>query len=209
MISWTSWCTSWPAFFSLIDRFLCVNKNLHGKFHRTSKQRAGTAITVPTVLKSRSPLVCSDYARVGSRTRTFQKAASFSQKWDLPLCRGKFSLGPFVITAANYILTNQVSCLGLSQFYHSKSLNLQWLSIPNPALPCPVQGKPEWSVMLGDLQRFKDFRPGLPQWLTSKESIYNAGDMSSIPELGRSPEGGQGNPLQYSCLENPMDKGAW
>ena len=37
----------------------------------------------------------------------------------------------------------------------------------------------------------------------------NAGDMSSIPGLGRSPGGGHGNPLQYSCLENSMDRGAW
>ena len=37
----------------------------------------------------------------------------------------------------------------------------------------------------------------------------NAGDMSSIPGLGRSPPGGQGNPLQNSCLENPMDREAW
>ena len=36
-----------------------------------------------------------------------------------------------------------------------------------------------------------------------------AGDVSLIPELGRSPGGGNGNPLQYSCLENPMDGGAW
>ena len=37
----------------------------------------------------------------------------------------------------------------------------------------------------------------------------NAGNMSSIPGLGRSPEEGNGNPLQYSCLENPMDRGSW
>ena len=40
----------------------------------------------------------------------------------------------------------------------------------------------------------------------------NAGDtrdMGSIPELGRSPGGGNGNPLQYSCMENSMDRGAW
>ena len=36
----------------------------------------------------------------------------------------------------------------------------------------------------------------------------HAGDVSSIPGLGRSPGGGHGNPLQYSCLENPMDRGA-
>ena len=42
-----------------------------------------------------------------------------------------------------------------------------------------------------------------------KVSAYNAGNPGSIPWLGRSPEEGNGNPLQYSCLENPMDRGAW
>ena len=42
-----------------------------------------------------------------------------------------------------------------------------------------------------------------------KASVYNAGDPGSIPGLGRSPGEGNGNPLQYSCLENPMDKGGW
>ena len=45
-----------------------------------------------------------------------------------------------------------------------------------------------------------------------KEPACNAGDtrdMGSIPRLGRSPGGGHGNPLQYSCLENPVDREAW
>ena len=42
-----------------------------------------------------------------------------------------------------------------------------------------------------------------------KASAYNAGDLCSIPGLGRSPGEGNGNPLQYSCLENSMDRGAW
>ena len=46
-------------------------------------------------------------------------------------------------------------------------------------------------------------------WLIGKESACNAGDSSLIPGSGRSPGGGHGNPLQYSCLENPMDRGAW
>ena len=46
-------------------------------------------------------------------------------------------------------------------------------------------------------------------WLRSKESACNAGDVDSIPGLGRSPGEGKGNPLQYSCLRNPMDRGAW
>ena len=42
-----------------------------------------------------------------------------------------------------------------------------------------------------------------------KVSACNVGDLGSIPGLGRSPGEGNGNPLQYSCLENPMDGGAW
>ena len=42
-----------------------------------------------------------------------------------------------------------------------------------------------------------------------KASAYNAGDPGSIPGLGRFPGEGNGNPLQYSCLENPVDRGAW
>ena len=42
-----------------------------------------------------------------------------------------------------------------------------------------------------------------------KASACNAGDLDLIPGLGRSPGEGNGNPLQYSCLENPMDRGAW
>ena len=43
----------------------------------------------------------------------------------------------------------------------------------------------------------------------SKESACNVGDLGSIPGWGRSPGEGNGNPLQYSCLENPMGKRAW
>ena len=42
-----------------------------------------------------------------------------------------------------------------------------------------------------------------------KASAYKAGDQGSIPGLGRSSGEGNGNPFQYSCLENPMDRGAW
>ena len=53
---------------------------------------------------------------------------------------------------------------------------------------------------------------GLTRWLSDKESACQAGDirdMGSIPQSGRSPGGGNGNLLQYPCLENPMDRGAW
>ena len=44
---------------------------------------------------------------------------------------------------------------------------------------------------------------------SGQESTCEAGDSDSIPGSGRSPGGGHGNPLQRSCLENPMDRGAW
>ena len=49
---------------------------------------------------------------------------------------------------------------------------------------------------------------GFPGGSDGKESTYNAGDLGSIPGFGRSPGGGHDNPLQYSCLEDPMDRGA-
>ena len=50
---------------------------------------------------------------------------------------------------------------------------------------------------------------GLPYRSKGKESACNAGDQGSIPGSGRSSGEGNGNPLQYSCLETPMDRGAW
>ena len=50
--------------------------------------------------------------------------------------------------------------------------------------------------------------PSFPLSSVGKESACNAGDLGSVPGLGRSPGEGNGNPLQYSCLENPMDRGA-
>ena len=50
---------------------------------------------------------------------------------------------------------------------------------------------------------------GFPGGSDGKESAYSAGDLGSIPGSGRSPGEGNGNPLQYVCLENPMDREAW
>ena len=50
---------------------------------------------------------------------------------------------------------------------------------------------------------------GFPGGSEGKASACNAGDLGSIPGSGRSPGEGNGSPLQYPCLENPMDRGAW
>ena len=62
------------------------------------------------------------------------------------------------------------------------------------------------------LAQLENSKLGLPWGLSGKEFACDAGDTGgagSIPGLGRFPGGGYGNPLQYPCLENPMDRGAW
>ena len=61
------------------------------------------------------------------------------------------------------------------------------------------------------LQFMPSFEPRFhfPGGSDSKASAYNVGDPGSIPGLGRSPGEGNGNPLQYTCLENPIERGAW
>ena len=53
------------------------------------------------------------------------------------------------------------------------------------------------------------FNGGFPDGSVVKNMLANAGDSGSILGSGRSPREGNGNPLQYSCLENPVDRGAW
>ena len=62
-----------------------------------------------------------------------------------------------------------------------------------------------WVCKLREIKVFWE----LHWWLSGKESACNSGDLGSIPELGRFPGEGNGSPLQYFCLENFMDRGAW
>ena len=68
-----------------------------------------------------------------------------------------------------------------------------------------------WTVQPMRLQRVRhDFHiQDFPGGSDGKASVYNAGDLGLIPGSGRSPGEGNGNPLQYSCMENPVDGGAW
>ena len=72
-----------------------------------------------------------------------------------------------------------------------------WFCIPSLPMPSLLD--------LNQLFPFSDF----PAGSDSEASACNAGDPGSIPGLGRSPGEGNGNPLQYCCLENPTDGGAW
>ena len=85
-------------------------------------------------------------------------------------------------------------------------------------LETPFIPVPEGGDELGELEEGKRL-PGFPdahvevpfhpKWLRGKESACNAGDVGLIPGSGRSPGEVYGNLLQYSCLGNPMDRGAW
>ena len=59
------------------------------------------------------------------------------------------------------------------------------------------------------LKKVRWWRNGLPRWLSDKESACHEGDAASFPGSGRSSGGGHDTPLQYSCLENFMDRKAW
>ena len=69
---------------------------------------------------------------------------------------------------------------------------------------CPLSQVPMQEVQRQGLIMIRYLRGSL----VNKEYACNAGDLGSIPGLGRSSGEGNGNPLQYSCLENPMDRGA-
>ena len=67
-------------------------------------------------------------------------------------------------------------------------------------------------IILALLQQFlytQIYTMGFPGGSDGKQSTGNVGDLGLIPWLGRSLGGGHGNPLQYYCLRNPMDRGAW
>ena len=84
---------------------------------------------------------------------------------------------------------------------------VRWLLILKPYMPTSRHCV-RYVTYMSSLKPFK----GLPWWLSVKESACHAGvtgDTGSTPGSGQSPGGGHGNPLQYSCLENPMDGGAW
>ena len=101
--------------------------------------------------------------------------------------------------------------LGKIEGRRSGQQRIRWLdSIINSMDMSLRRGKPGVLQSLGSQTQIFIF--WLSDWTTTKNMPANAGairDAGLIPESGRSPVGGHGNPLQYSCLKNPMDRGAW
>ena len=91
-----------------------------------------------------------------------------------------------------------------------------WLSLLNIAVGtylsqtpyCPFPS-PTPLAPAGSFSKSESVSWGFPGGTSGKESTCNTRDTGSIPGLGRSPGGGHGSLLHYSCLQNPMDRGAW
>ena len=107
-----------------------------------------------------------------------------------------------------------IAARGLSSYGAQASLPHSMCNLPGPGIKAvyPVlagglltTGPPGKSLHFNLYGRF----PGFPYTSVGKEPACSAGDPGSIPGSGRSPEEGNGNPLQYSCLENPKDRGPW
>ena len=77
--------------------------------------------------------------------------------------------------------------------------------------PGAAGGRPHhtWTERVWQENKSNPEQDGLPKWLSGKESTCQAGDTCSISGSGRLPGEGNGSPLQYSCLGNPKDRGAW
>ena len=97
---------------------------------------------------------------------------------------------------------------------HWRRINpLQCSCLENPrdggAWGAAVYGVAQSRTRLKRLSSSSAIQEGLPGGSVVKNQSASAGDVGFIPGLGRFPGEGNGNPLQYSCLENPMDGGAW
>ena len=104
--------------------------------------------------------------------------------------------------------------IGTKSVDWGNSLAVQWLG----RCDFTIQGVGsilDWGTKIsqalwqGQIKQKYGLTLGFPGGSDGKESAYNAGDPGLIPGLGRSPGEGNGYPLQYSCLENPMDRGVW
>ena len=98
----------------------------------------------------------------------------------------------------------------------SKHLSIPWLQLPSTVILEPKKRKSVTTSTFSPFYFPCRMGPNAMIWVVEykfgsegKASAYNAGDLGSIPGSGRFPGEGNGNPLQYSCLENPMDGGAW
>ena len=135
------------------------------------------------------PTISSSIALFSSCPQSFPSSGSFPMSWLFP--PGGQSIGASVSVSVLSMNIQGWFPLGLTGL----------ISLQSEELSRVFYNTTVWKHQFLGAQ--------LPGGSDGKASAYNVGDPGSIPRLGRSPGEGNGNPLQYSCLENPMDGGAW
>ena len=111
-----------------------------------------------------------------------------------PALSFKHQAFPLMHSPGNWLLTESSGC-------EPSAVLLAYFA--EPGLYCPLLVNAQQGLCSGYLTGYHHAETD------GKESACNAGDLGSVPGLGRSPGEGNDNPLQYSCLEKPMDRGAW
>ena len=106
------------------------------------------------------------------------------------------------------MVSSYQDCDNLLHYPQRADTALKTLNSSSPVFLIPV--KRETTLIFGAwIDNLVAVSLGFPGGSDSKESTCNAGDLGSIPGSGRFPGEGNGNPLQYSCLENPLDREVW
>ena len=155
-------------------------------------------VDILIMMHSVTTLACKPPTSLPQSPAQTSTPSVLSSGWNVSPILSKLQLSSFSVEYLFFPL--QVPKEKIANIYCAQILNsnddliLFWLSCT--ALICIISSLPSPTR-------------GFPAGSDSKESACNAGDLGSIPELGRSPREGNGNPLQYSCLENLMNRGAW
>ena len=161
-----------------------------------SHQRAG--YNPMSALSPRSPCFqlsqdknCIPFLCISRRTQEMGCITNCEPQWD----------AVYVILGMEQILRLEMSS-SLRRFYRRSMI-----MISNIYFVLPLQESCGFRQQ--QQKTWTRYKKGFPSSSDSKASAYNAGDLGSVPGLRRSSGGGNGNPLQYSCLESSMDRGAW
>ena len=137
--------------------------------------------------------------RAYSNSQSLTNSCPLSQ-WCHPTISSSVVLLPSIFPSNRVFSNESVLCIRWPKYW-SFSFNIS----PSNEYSGLISLRIDWL----DLLSFQGTLKGFPCGSAGKESAYNVGDLGSIPELGRPPGEGNESPLQYFCLENSMDRGAW
>ena len=207
----SQWCVALNLIHSLSYSFICSTNTcwvlLFVKYYRvriTSKLSSFKATTV---------WACSQFLWVRNLEVVYLSVSDSGLSWYPPRCSHlKAWLGPEMLTPK---FSHMMQAVGRRQRLFQAAWVSSQYDFPHSWWPQRARQMPHvWLILAVTHGHFCSILLivqvvlGFPGSSHGKDSTWNAADLVSIPGLGRSPGGGHGNSLQYSCLENSMDRGA-